>query len=331
MYIERPILKSLAQLGANKADTHGAITLIGPPRSGKTTVWRELALEDGYTPLLINPAICPPEDVGGIPVLNRTKGTATYSQPLIIPPHLMQQKKVWIIVDELDKADPANQVPLLTLFAERRIREFQLPPLWRVSACMNEPKGIMEEALVERLLFLPYAPTLEAIRPTLQRLKHLPLNFYKEPEVRFPERTVTRGALHYLDSWSATSHWRDKDTRAHLVRGVLPSGAAVAMISELDNIDTVIDPLELMTKAGMQDVATCLIRLLCESTKSQELFDSVMSGWAKRVETDKTGEWQRLLDAFGNNYECPASIAADQKEDVILAAQAVLDKALTAK
>ncbi len=280
----------------------------------------------------MNPAICPPEDVGGIPLVDKKTGQARYTQPLIIPPALMTEPKVWLIIDELDKADPANQVPLLTLLAERRIRNFELPAEWRITVAMNEPRGLMEEALVERLIFLTYAPEIHDIKPTLTKLKHLPLAFYRAQEVRFPERQVTRGALHYLDSWASHRDvWADDDVRMALVRGVLPPAAAAALLAEIDQIDSVVDPGRLMRKGSVIDVGKSLIRILCNATEQgEEVWNDTLKSWKERIDADQTGEWQRLLDTFGDpeDHTGRSAVGLDMDTVVVDKAQAWLDKRL---
>lgn len=277
--------------------------LIGPPRAGKTTYLINLARLHGYAPCLINPAICPPEDVGGIPVVaGRRPPVAAYSQPLIIPPELMTAPRVAVIVDEIDKAPRDHQAALLTLFAERRIRGFELPARWMVWAAMNEPEDDeLHEALVERLLYLAFSPRADEIRPTLTGLlRHASLEWYAPRDVRFPRRRITRGTVQYLDNWTTREIWREKAARELIVRGLAPADRTEAILRDLEEVIGALDAGAFLDTAPLQAAIARMAHLIASDARA------ALIALGRRVDADQTGEWARLLDAVAS---CPELLA----------------------
>lgn len=150
------VMESVAAFSAARTDGQTLWPcLVGPTGCGKTTRVRALAERFGlecYT-LLLGTML--PEDVLGLPKVERD--TTQWSRPA-----WAQGKTPRIILlDELDKARPETLSTVLTLLAERRVRDHVLPPGSMIVAAMQpiDPgEWLADEtgaALSARLVFVP--------------------------------------------------------------------------------------------------------------------------------------------------------------------------------
>ena len=136
--------------------------LIGETGVGKTSRVAQLAEQLGLPVLRVLPGTETPEDLLGYPRAVRSQGGAWVVQPLPREElHRAVQEPLVLLVDELDKAREETLSALLTLFAERRVRNLTLHPDSVIVAAMQpvEPAVWLAsktgEALAARLLFIP--------------------------------------------------------------------------------------------------------------------------------------------------------------------------------
>jgi len=136
--------------------------LIGETGVGKTSRVAQLAEQLDLPVLRVLPGTETPEDLLGYPRAVRSRSGAWVVQPLPREElHRAVQEPLVLLVDELDKAREETLSALLTLFAERRVRNLTLHPDSVIVAAMQpvEPAVWLAsktgEALAARLLFLP--------------------------------------------------------------------------------------------------------------------------------------------------------------------------------
>ncbi len=315
-------LKQIVRIAGLNGPRYGVPTWISRPQFGKTWNKRELAKLWGYRFVVINPALDLPEDEGGFPLVRDNQ--IVYSRPAFLPD---TDEPVWILVDEVDKCRRELQVSLLTLFAERRIRDFYLKDNWMLSACMNEPRIEMEPALIERMLIMPFDQYPTFTSSTMNRVnkRWLP----SDVKCRIPERDGSaRGSAWRLDAWCQTQEWRTPEIREIIVRGLLNEQQAAVALAEFEAIEPkpVLDPVEWMKTKRYTEIVPELCVVLC--SLDREAFSQTLLAWQKdRINNDKTGEWQRLLDIWAEEGVLQMTHPGGDG----LAAQAKLDQALAAQ
>lgn len=118
----KEIIKSIWR--TNEVLSNGPLlwpVLVGHTGAGKTTIVRELAKEMGLEVKTLLLGTMLPEDVLGLPKI--LGGKTAWTLPEWVP-----KGPAIIFLDELDKARPETLATVLTLLAERRVRDHLLPP-----------------------------------------------------------------------------------------------------------------------------------------------------------------------------------------------------------
>lgn len=95
--------------------TGGNLLILGPAGTGKTEMAEQVSREEGYEFIYLNLSVLEAPDLIGLPIVTEDK-TVDYAMPKFLPREGTLKKKKVLIVDELDKAKPELQNPLLELF-----------------------------------------------------------------------------------------------------------------------------------------------------------------------------------------------------------------------
>lgn len=104
--------------------------VFGPAGSGKTEICIQTALDHGYDYVYLNLSVLEAPDLLGLPMINEATSTTKYALPDAFPKALKERPKDHkgkiLIVDEIDKAKPELQNPMLELFQYRSINGQEL-------------------------------------------------------------------------------------------------------------------------------------------------------------------------------------------------------------
>lgn len=95
--------------------TGGNLLVLGPAGTGKTEMAEQVSLEEGFEYIYLNLSVLEAPDLIGLPVVT-PENIVDYAMPRFLPREGSLKKKKVLIVDELDKAKPELQNPLLELF-----------------------------------------------------------------------------------------------------------------------------------------------------------------------------------------------------------------------
>jgi len=95
----------------------GNLMTFGPAGIGKTEMAMQACKEEGYRFVYLNLSVLEAPDMVGLPQVQ--DGKTSYAPPETIPLRDDNQKKVVLLVDEVDKAKPELQNPCLELFQFR--------------------------------------------------------------------------------------------------------------------------------------------------------------------------------------------------------------------
>lgn len=288
------------------ATQKGQVCLIGPPQSGKTRLVHEWCnrqkTSDGRPLPIVSVAVSLnlSEDISGYPY--REGHRAQFTQPPIIPTELLEGPKgdYCIFLDEIDKATDSGILnSLLTLLNQRLLRNTQLFP--RIIVCAaNAPKRPFPEALMARLLFIPYPPKGYPLlsRASLRDLETVLEDIYPEPEPEVPNLDLWAGAAHRLSAW-----WRDPrfwvDGVAELVLGGSFPGEKAAVILERMKASAEIDAAAWAQTASAPEVTSEVVAILMAATLDQR--ELVLNTLHHRAQADPTGELGRALQAWINS------------------------------
>lgn len=95
--------------------TGGNLLVLGPAGTGKTEMAEQVCGEEGFEFIYLNLSVLEAPDLIGLPVVT-AENIVDYAMPRFLPREGTLKKKKVLIVDELDKAKPELQNPLLELF-----------------------------------------------------------------------------------------------------------------------------------------------------------------------------------------------------------------------
>jgi hypothetical protein len=99
----------------------GNVMTFGPAGIGKTEIAMQAVGQEGFKYVYLNLSVLEAPDLMGLPMIDEATKTATYAPPSIIPLLVegSNDKPVVLLVDEVDKAKPELQNPMLELFQFR--------------------------------------------------------------------------------------------------------------------------------------------------------------------------------------------------------------------
>ena len=224
-------LRSIIALKPSGAAEHLTPCLIGPTGAGKTSRAQSLARGLPMVRLLLGTMMA--EDVLGLP---RVRGGRTI---WALPEWFDSEKPICLFLDELDKAKPEVLSTVLTLLAERRIRQHTLHPASIVIAAMQpvDPAVWLADetgrALSARLVFLPVQYDWQWLEGQLGiNLAGLPNQEIRLPVLPFPS---TR-QVSWLVQWDRANYKKiPADVRDLVWYGVLTKEWADELRGRLDS------------------------------------------------------------------------------------------------
>ena len=300
----------------------GTPALIGPTRWGKTHFINKYGERRGRRVITAYMQTLEPEDLQGYPGKHDVNGRprAFFTPPGILEDWLLDKLEdpeydgsdTLLFLDELDKAERYKLTPCLSTLSpfEPRMGTVRLPKrLLRVVA-MNEPKSPLEDALLGRMLFLPFPPGVEMAHRQFTSLRYIAETLWKEvPPVAFPEgRPSAPGCLHVVEEWQKC-HWKEflssRTLQRYIVNGVFPEKEAAVVLSMLAERPPLpgcewagaVRPQEL--KAYFVDVFNAL---------DQEGRTDVAAILSQRGNDDPTGEMTKALEELLHSPELLAKV-----------------------
>lgn len=233
--------------------------LVGETGVGKTSRIKALAEELGLKEIRILPGTELPEDLLGYPrPIKKGKGHVVEPLPRQELAEAVYEPRL-VLIDELDKAREETLSGLLTLLAERRVRNLILHPD-SVIVCAMQPVDPVTwlssktgEALSQRLLFIPignkegyeylskkYALNLEGIPGLMERTFKLPLL-----------ETVSPRAVEYMINF-ALEAWKRGFQREEIEEVLFGVAFRPTVVELVDRVlkDAVIDTWEMAHRQG---------------------------------------------------------------------------------
>lgn len=106
------MLRFSIQTGAN-------LMVFGNAGTGKTEMAMQAAHEMKFGFVYLNLSVLEAPDLIGLPMIDQETHTSTYATPKMLPLRDEAQKQIVLVVDEIDKAKPELQNPMLELFQFR--------------------------------------------------------------------------------------------------------------------------------------------------------------------------------------------------------------------
>lgn len=110
------------------------LLLEGPHGIGKSEVFESAAESMDMACVVLDLSLMEPVDLLGLPRIEA--GRTVYAPPAILP----REGRGLLLLEELNRAEPATRTPALELLTRRRLHQYELPPGWLPCASIN-PAG----------------------------------------------------------------------------------------------------------------------------------------------------------------------------------------------
>lgn len=112
-------------------------TLVGDSGIGKTALMRQIAAKENASCYFFYLAHVEREDLGGIPVPNKTRKSFCYLTEQKILEMVESEKPTYLILDEWNRGTPEVMNAAFTLMEQRRFGSLELPSNIKIGATMN--------------------------------------------------------------------------------------------------------------------------------------------------------------------------------------------------
>jgi hypothetical protein len=116
--VDQATLKTLYRFSI---DAGSNIMIFGAAGTGKTEMAFQAAAEKGREAVYLNLSVLEAPDLNGLPMIDPETKLSEYATPKFLPLKGTRDKGVVLVVDEIDKAKPELQNPMLELFQFRTI------------------------------------------------------------------------------------------------------------------------------------------------------------------------------------------------------------------
>jgi hypothetical protein len=282
----------------------GVLCLVGETQCGKSSLIKHWAAEHEWRLLTVMPGVDSPEDLGGLPV--RDGDRLAWTQPSVIPVELLDAEwdGKWVLyLDEIEKATPDVIACLLSVLSDRRLRNTTVRPA-AVVCSMNPSRRPLHEALIARLLCVPYPPAEDYDvwdREGLGALRHYIGNIRPQIQRQLPrELRTTPGSLHRMAHWlQQRMFWESSQVRQWIIEGSFSETDAVAVQARFSELPTE-STLDWGATADAAALAAGLVYYTATATPeiAHELHELLQA----RAQDDVTGEIGRVLTAY---YKTP--------------------------
>ena len=244
----------------------GNVIILGQAGTGKTEIAQAVCGEEGFEYIYLNLSVLEAPDLVGLPII-AANNTVDYASPKFLPRMDITPKPIVLIVDEIDKAKPELQNPLLELFQFHSINGTKLN-IKAIIATGNLPdEGAFSQpishALTNRCKVYRLTHSFEAWREWAQNdsLNALVIGFLSKNQEYLSRAAVEGDPTAYCRcsprSWAMAANDLDKtssqDTvefQTLLVSGRVGMGAAVKFRVWLDHYRHVEPIIEKLVEKG---------------------------------------------------------------------------------
>ncbi|RRS31980.1 MAG: ATPase [Epsilonproteobacteria bacterium (ex Lamellibrachia satsuma)] len=107
----------------------------GAPGIGKSSIVKQIAVEQGLEFLDLRLSLLDPTDLKGIPFFNAETNEGVWAKPSFLPSD--KNSKGILFLDEINTAPPAVQASAYQLILDRKVGEYELPEGWSIVAAGN--------------------------------------------------------------------------------------------------------------------------------------------------------------------------------------------------
>jgi len=245
--------------------TGGNLMVFGQAGTGKTECALQAVAESEYQGVYLNLSVLEAPDLIGLPII--VDGVVEYASPKMLPRKDRHPKMCVLVVDEIDKAKPELQNPLLELFQFRSVCGTELS-IHAIIATGNLPdEGAFSQpvshALTNRCKVYKVSHSFEAWRDWAQNtgLNPLVIGFLSKNQEFLSRKSVEGDPTAYCRpsprSWAsaardldATTNRDTVDFQTLLVAGRVGMGAAVKFRVWLDHYRHVEPIIDALVKEG---------------------------------------------------------------------------------
>lgn len=262
--------------------TGGNLMIFGQAGTGKTEMAIQAAEAEGFGVYYLNLSVLEAPDLLGLPIVTDDK-SVDYARPKFLPVEGRVERPVVLLVDEVDKARPELQNPLLELFQSHTLNGTRLS-IQAIVATGNLPdEGAhsqpVSHALTNRCKVYRLVHSFEPWREWAQTvgLNALVVGFLSKNQEFLSRPPVAEDPTAYCRpsprAWSAAARDLDRTTskdsvdfQTLLVAGRVGSEAAVKFRVWLDHyrhVEPVIDALVHEGKAPVIEKMTIDKQLVC--------------------------------------------------------------------
>lgn len=310
----------------------GNMLILGMAGTGKTEMAQAATDAAGYEGIYLNLSVLEAPDLVGLPIIDQILKQVDYATPKFLPKADNTPKPVVLIVDELDKAKPELQNPLLELFQFHTINGTKLN-IQAIVATGNLPdEGSFSQpishALTNRCKVYKVTHTFDAWREWAQQagLNALVIGFLSKNQEFLARPAVEGDPTAYCRpsprSWTMAAHDLDMtstqdtvDFQTLLVAGRVGMAAAVKFRVWLEHYRHIEPLIEKLCKDGthpnvndlsVDRLVVCAISAV--NAVSQECKKTVKAG-DKDAADKQMKEVHRLAkNAFGWVQKLPSEM-----------------------